>query len=89
MKNRPTYVEKQLAELNDYLRQMKVQDHHDNMLFHWWCNYLLAHDWYKGFNFHIDREIEINGEKKVIRALTGPTGDLPEEEKNKWYIQIW
>ena len=84
---RPKYIEKQLAEVNDYLRQMKVQE--KNMLFYWWCNYLSAHNWYRGFNFHIDREIEINGEVKIIRALTGPIRELPMYQQKRWYLQIW
>ena len=86
---RPKFIVKQLAEVNDYFRQMKVQDYHNNMLFHWWCNYLLEHKWYCGFNFHIDREIEIGNEKKIVRALTGPTEQLPAEDQAKWYVQIW
>ena len=86
---RPKHIEKQLAEVNDYLRQMNVQNHLDNLRLHWWCNYLSSHGWYKGWNTHIDRVIDINGEKKTIRALTGPTNELPEEDQAKWYIQIW
>jgi len=86
---RPKYIIKQLAEVNDYLRQMKVQDHHNNLLFHWWCNYLSSHGWYSGWNFHIDREIDINGEKKIVRALTGVPEELSLEDKANYYIQIW
>lgn len=88
-RKRPQYIEKQLKEVNDYFRSMKVQDYHHDTLFHWWCNYLLAHKWYRGFNFHIDRYIDINGEQKPVRALTGPTNQLSDIEQSEWYIQIW
>lgn len=89
-KKRPKYVEKQLQELNDYFRYMRVQEYHDNPLFYWWCNYLSSNKWYRGFNFHIDREIRLSdGTTKTVRALTGPTRELPMEDQPNWYIQIW
>lgn len=84
-RKRPQYVEKQLKEVNKFLRETRVKDHFSNDLFSWWCDYLLKNKWYKGFNYHYDKEVTYSdGSTKVIHALAGP------DYRNKdYYLQIW
>ena len=88
-KKRPQYVEKMLEEINNYLRQNKIQNHFNNDLFGFIVHYLSEHGWYRGWNTHIDKYLDINGEKKLVKALTGPVNNLSPEEQSEWYIQIW
>lgn len=86
-KRRPKYIEKQLSEINDILRsiRLKFDDKYENDLFSWFTNYLLHNGWYRGFNVHYDLEFKMdNGETKIIRALAGP-----DYESKDYYIQIW
>ena len=86
-RKRPQYIEKQLNEINDILRniRMKYNDRYSNDLFSWFTTYLLRNGWYRGFNMHYDKEItSSDGSTKVIRALAGP-----DYEKKDYYIQIW
>lgn len=86
-KKRPQYIEKQLKEVNDTLRNIRLHwdDKYNNDLFQWYTNYLLQHGWYRGFNMHYDKEVTYSdGTTKVIRALAGPDYD-----KKDYYIQIW
>lgn len=86
-KKRPQYIKKQLSEINDILRsiRLKFDDKYNNDLFSWFTNYLLHNGWYRGFNVHYDKEVTMsNGETKIIRALAGP-----DYETKDYYIQIW
>jgi len=86
-KKRPQYIEKQLNEINDYLRniRLKFDKKYDDNLFCWITQYLLSHGWYRGFNMHYDQEVTYSdGTTKVIRALAGP-----DYETKDYYIQIW
>lgn len=86
-KNRPKYIENQLQEINDILRneRVKYEDRYNNPLFIWFTQHLLSHGWYRGFNMHYDQEVTYSdGNPKVIRALAGP-----EYESKDYYIQIW
>lgn len=89
MKKRPAYVEKLIKEANDYFRRNKVQDYNNDSLFCFIVHCYLPSKWYRGFNFHIDRYVDINGTPKLVRALTGPIEGLPVEEQSQWYVQIW
>ena len=89
MKKRPAYVERLIAEANDYFRAKKVQDYNNDSLFNFIVHRYLPSKWYNGFNFHIDKYLEIGGERKLVRALTGPVEKLPVEERSQWYVQIW
>ena len=89
MKKRPAYIEKQLASVNNYLRYFKVKDHLNNPLFWWWNNYLTENKWYRGWNYHIDREVETSEGTKTIRALAGPINSMDDYTKENYYIQIW
>ena len=84
-KKRPKYIEKQLQEINDILRDQRVkyEDRYNNPLFTWFTQHLLEHDWYCGFNMHYD-VMPRPGTDKIIRALAGP-----DYEKKDYYIQIW
>jgi hypothetical protein len=86
-KKRPQYIEKQLKEINDVLRniRMKYDDRYSNDLFSWFTTYLLHNGWYRGFNMHYDQKVTYSdGTTKVIRALAGPG-----YENKDYYIQIW
>jgi len=86
-KKRPQYIEKQLKEINDLFRnnRLKYNDRYTNDLFNWFTQYLLDHNWYRGFNMHYDQEVTCSdGTTKVIRSLAGP-----DYEKKDYYIQIW
>lgn len=84
-KNRPQYIEKQLKEVNKFLRETRVKDQFSNDLFSWWCDYLLTNKWYRGFNYHYDKIITLNdGSTKVINALAGP-----DYHNKDYYLQIW
>lgn len=86
-KKRPKYIEKQIAEINDIFRneRLKYDEHFYNDLFQWITNYLLHHNWYRGFNMHYDCEVTYSdGSTKVIRALAGP-----DYEKKDYYLQVW
>lgn len=86
-KNRPQYIEKQLSEINDYFRniRLKFDKKYDDSLFCWFTQYLSSHGWYRGFNMHYDKEVTYSdGTTKVIRALAGP-----DYENKDYYIQIW
>ena len=86
-KKRPQYIEKQLKEINDYLRniRLKFDKKYDDSLFCWFTQYLLFNGWYRGFNMHYDQEVTYSdGTTKIIRALAGP-----EYENKDYYIQIW
>jgi hypothetical protein len=86
-RKRPQYIEKQLEEINDVLRsiRLKFDDKYNNDLFNWYTSYLSKNGWYRGFNMHYDQEIRYaDGTVKVIRALAGP-----DYEKKDYYIQIW
>ena len=84
-KKRPQYIEKQLSEINDILRsiRLKFDDKYNNDLFCWFTTYLLHHGWYRGFNMHYD-VMPRPGTDKIIRALAGP-----DYETKDYYIQIW
>ena len=86
-RKRPQYIEKQLNEINDILREtrMKYEDRFTNPLFTWFTDYLLHNGWYRGFNMHQDKEITFSdGSTKVNRSLAGA-----DYEKKDYYIQIW
>ena len=44
-KNRPKYIENQLQEINDILRneRVKYEDRYNNPLFTWFTQHLLSH----------------------------------------------
>ena len=88
-KKRPAYIEKQLKEVNDFFRSNKVKDDYNNPLFWWWCNYLSENGWYRGWNMHVDKEIETSEGVKIVRALTGPYNKMDEYTKKNYYNQIW
>ena len=86
-KKRPQYIEKQLSEINDYFRniRLKFDKKYDDSLFCWFTQYLSSNGWYRGFNVHYDQEVTYSdGTTKVIRALAGP-----DYENKDYYIQIW
>ena len=86
-RKRPQYIEKQLNEINDILREtrMKYEDRFTNPLFTWFTNYLLRNVWYRGFKMHYDNDITFSGgSTKVTRALGGP-----KYATYDYYIQIW
>jgi len=83
-RKRPQYIEKQLNEINDIFRSIKLkdEDRYNNDLFTWFTNYLLHNNWYRGYNMYVDMT-DTNGEF-LGRGLAGP------DYKNKdYYIQIW
>lgn len=82
-KNRPKYIENQLKEINDILRErrLKYDQKYEDNLFNWFTQHLLEHKWYRGFNMHYDVTKE---DGTVIRALAGP-----DYENKDYYIQIW
>ena len=84
-KKRPKYIEKQLQEINDYFRniRLKFDKKYDDSLFCWFTQYLLSNGWYRGFNMHYD-VMPRPGTDKIIRALAGP-----DYETKDYYIQIW
>jgi hypothetical protein len=84
-KKRPKYIERQLKEVNDFLRANKVQDDYKNPLFWWWTQYLSANGWYRGWNVHVDRFVD----GKTIRALAGPYNEMDEYTRQNYYNQIW
>ena len=45
-KNRPKYIENQLQEINDILRneRVKYEDRYNNPLFTWFTQHLLSHE---------------------------------------------
>lgn len=90
-KKRPKYIENILKLVNDDLRRRKVQDYYKDPLFCFAIFDLVpsSKGWYRGFNMHIDRYIDTKEGKKLVRALTGPTNELPEEDKPNWYVQVW
>ena len=90
-KKRPQYLEKFIAQANDYFREFKIQDYYKDSLFNFLtCRVLTsANGYYRGFNFHMDKYVTVNGEQQLVRALTGPPEKLPQELKDQWYIQIW
>ena len=85
-KKRPKYIEKQLNEINDILRdrRLKYNDKYNDNLFNWFTQHLLTHGWYRGFNMYYDKTCIIDGQQSIIRVLAGP-----EYEKYDYYIQIW
>ena len=82
-KNRPKYIENQLKEINDILRdrRLKYDQKYEDNLFNWFTQHLLDHNWYRGFNMHYDI---IKEDGTIIRALAGP-----DYESLDYYIQIW
>ena len=82
-KKRPQYIEKQLSDINDYFRniRLKFDKKYDDSLFCWFTQYLLSNGWYRGFNMHYDFT---TNDGRVIRALAGP-----DYENKDYYIQIW
>lgn len=82
-KNRPKYIENQLKEINDILRErrLKYDQKYEDNLFNWFTQHLLEHNWYRGFNMYYD---VINDDGTVIRYLAGP-----DYESKDYYIQIW
>ena len=82
-KKRPKYIENQLKEINDILRErrLKYDQKYEDNLFNWFTQHLLDHNWYRGFNIHYDVTKE---DGTVIRALAGP-----DYENKDYYIQIW
>ena len=82
-KKRPKYIENQLSEINDILREkrLKYEDHYNDTLFQWFTQHLLNHRWYRGFNMYYDI---IKEDGSVFRALAG------ENYKDyDYYLQIW
>ena len=84
-RKRPQYIEKQLKQVNDFLRDNKVQDDYKNPLFYWWTNYLSENGWYRGWNVHVDKVLD----GKVVRVLAGPYNSMDEATRRDHYVQIW
>ena len=83
-RKRPQYIEKQLNEINDIFRSIKLkwEDKYNNDLFMWFTTHLSQHGWYRGFNMYVDM-VDENGEF-LGRGLAGT-----DYENKDYYIQIW
>lgn len=81
-RKRPRYIENLIEKANYEMRFRKLKYDGSNGLFWMMNSLLLSKDMYQGFNFYHDMEIEIDGERKVISALSG-------DSENYEYIQLY